>query len=127
MVRSALAFLLVGLSLVSCGSCGEELVSSAASADGRYEARIVEVNCGATTDFSWRVELKDAGQRRIERVATFDGADSASVAWRGRTLVVAHKGERFRAASEVFGLPVEYTPLISEAEGSRAGGAPPPT
>jgi len=122
MVRSTLAILAVGLSLAACGLCGGDLVSSAASTDGLYEARIIEVNCGATTDFAWRVEVKDVRERRIQPVGTFDGA--ASVAWRGRTLVVAHKGERFRAASEVFGLPIEYRSLISGAEGSRARGAP---
>lgn len=107
----SLVLVFAGLGLTACGPCGEDLVSSATSPDGRYEARTVEVNCGATTDFAWRVELKDVGHRRIERVATFDGPGSAAVAWRGKTLVVSHKGERYRAAAEVFGVPVAYTPL----------------
>lgn len=57
-----------------CGhtACGDEVLTEMASPDGQYIATVFERNCGATTDFSRNVALR-------QKAASFDGNGTDNV------------------------------------------------
>ena len=49
-------------SLFLTGGCGEEVISSTTSPNGRYVAVVFERNCGATTGWVTHVNLREVGR-----------------------------------------------------------------
>lgn len=77
-------FFLVGLTLLGCQpriftDCADLLKVQTESPDGRYVAVLIERDCGATTDFSSLLSLRDA------RLATDDRDADIVLAVAGRS------------------------------------------
>jgi hypothetical protein len=91
--------------------CDNQLRSSVPSADGKYLASVLSVQCGATTaDASW-VLLTDAEKKidfESDKVAVFEG-DDISVNWTGNDLQVSYKEARpFRMDPVAKGIAITY-------------------
>jgi hypothetical protein len=59
--------LLVFASIFGCGGevfgeCGDTIKTESTSPNGRYVATVFERNCGATTDYSTNVSLRETGE-----------------------------------------------------------------
>jgi hypothetical protein len=98
-MRIPLVFLLFVL-LTSCDAdlCGNELVTEAASPDGRYIATIFERDCGATTPHISVVSLRLSGARfdpeeDKDWVFTIHGQSDVKVLWvADRNLKITYSG-----------------------------------
>jgi len=51
------------IAVASCGICGDDTKSKAASTDGQLVAYVYERNCGATTDYSAMVNVQSSTVR----------------------------------------------------------------
>jgi hypothetical protein len=99
------AVISLALPLLAC--CGEDTQGPAVSPDGRYEAAIIERNCGATTDYVTLLRLTD---RHAWLVKSQD-VMQVSTSW---PLVVAASnlekhGVDFHEAGTVFDDPLSTT------------------
>lgn len=58
--------LTIGFVVIGCDAslfgCDDAVISEVVSPDGRYVATVLERDCGATTDYSTMVALRDAAQ-----------------------------------------------------------------
>jgi hypothetical protein len=77
---------LLGLALCAClilGTCVSKVeVGKAASPDGRFTARVFEINGGATTDFAYEVDVARSGPVYWDHaVAGFYGAVRSDCAY----------------------------------------------
>src|SRR3954471_11897490 len=74
--------------------CVDEMKKEASSPDGEYTASFIERNCGATTDYSSIVSLRQRGDRfdadKNENILVIDGQCGISLLWSGRTLVASY-------------------------------------
>jgi hypothetical protein len=89
---------------IGCGLCGEELLSSHNSPDGRFVVVVYVRNCGATTPYVTHAHIRKAttqisadwdGAIREAEVLSIKGKYSVGVKWTAATLVV------FEAPSEL--------------------------
>ena len=80
------------LSLAS--HCVDETKREVLSADGAYVAAFFERNCGATTDYTSIVTLRNRGDRfdgdKNEAILVIDGPCTIDLAWTGRTLTASY-------------------------------------
>lgn len=67
------------------GDCADTVKAEAPSPDGRYVATVFERDCGATTDFSTHVSLREADEpfdpSTQTRVLTVAGKAAVDVEW----------------------------------------------
>lgn len=73
------------------GGCGYDLQSTEISPDGQYKAGVVEVNCGATTDYAKWALLTEADRDfnyKRDRLVAIEGRQMW-VHWDGVKLIVA--------------------------------------
>jgi hypothetical protein len=71
------------------GDCGEEVIRSVPSPDGRFVATVYRRNCGATSDFATHVNLRrnsgavkrDGGVVHEGEVLTLGGTRKVKVTW----------------------------------------------
>jgi hypothetical protein len=97
------------------GPCGYEVKGEKASPDGRLKAAVVEVNCGATTDYRSRAVLTKADRAfdfKKDWLAEIEGRQM-QITWEGPKLVVFWAAEQPPAVNEekTSAPPVEYRPL----------------
>jgi hypothetical protein len=80
--RTALVFL---VAVAGAGCCGEEYRGRVLSADARYEAAVVERNCGATTGYVTFVRLTDkrALLLRNSDIMMVEGSPQLVLSWAG--------------------------------------------
>jgi hypothetical protein len=68
MLRRSLTLLLLGIGLVACGEfdlCGNDLLATVPSHDGRLKAVVFQRGCGATTGFSTHVSVLTAAEQLL--------------------------------------------------------------
>lgn len=75
------------------GDCADAVKARARSPDGQYVATVFERDCGATTDFSTHVELRNTDElltsSKHVSILTIAGRVTVDVKWRtDRTLLV---------------------------------------
>lgn len=83
---------LVLITFVWAGQCGYQLIDQQLSPDRRQKAAVVEVNCGATTDFARWVVVTDAEKRfryRHDMLAAVGGQE-LGIHWDGPILHVKY-------------------------------------
>ncbi len=112
-----LKIIVIGMPLLSAcdliSPCGQENLKQSQSPDGRYVVEVVEVNCGATTDYTYWVTVKD-NQALIggdETVATFEKGRNVDVSWAGNNRLVVHRydgAEQFQKTENWRDLSIEY-------------------
>jgi hypothetical protein len=81
---------------VAMTECSYDLKDQQVSPDGMRKAAVVEVNCGATTDYvRWVVatDAKSAFKYRRDRIASVSGR-ALKIAWEGRKLIVYYPATR---------------------------------
>jgi hypothetical protein len=74
--------------------CEEEVKQQMPSGDGRYIARVVERNCGATTRVHTELELRSSGtwpSAKDQKVFVQDNQCPIGLTWTGDTLRVAYQ------------------------------------
>ena len=88
--KAVLTAVLGAIALVGCdaglfGDCGDNVKAQAPSPDGRYVAAVFERDCGATTDFSTHVSLREADELfdppTQTRVLSVAGRAAVDVEW----------------------------------------------
>ena len=95
------------------GECGYDVLERATSPDGRVDAHVVRVNCGATTAYSIKIVLTQAGHAFDEKgavtVAGFDW-DEAKASWNqdGLLITIDDRAKPFREEPEGMGVSVRY-------------------
>ena len=71
------------------GDCADNVKSQSVSPDGRYIARLVERDCGATTDYSTVVDLRLSSEsldsHQDNWILTMPGRHSITLTWQGNT------------------------------------------
>lgn len=84
------------------GECGDTIKAEVSSPDGRYVAAVFERNCGATTDYSTLVTLRETSQpfapKKQGWVLALSGQVDVTLAWSSDRVirVGAEGGEVFR-------------------------------
>lgn len=101
LINTTVCFILFGLlALVGCEKndlCVGDEISRASSPDKRVDAVVTKGNCGATTSYSYRVSVVQAGKIPVESDMIFfaDKTESVSVSWQApKKLVVSYKEAR---------------------------------
>lgn len=94
-------FILFGfLALAACGNndlCVGDEISRVSSPDKRVDAVVTKGNCGATTSYSYRVSVVQAGKTPVESDIIFlaDKAERVTVSWQApKKLVISYKEAR---------------------------------
>jgi hypothetical protein len=89
-MRLILAILFAGAALTGCepalfGDCADTVKSEAVSPGGRYIAAVFERDCGATTDYSTNLSLRDAKEpfdpSEQRPVLTVEGQPAIGLEW----------------------------------------------
>jgi hypothetical protein len=85
---------MIGCDLSLLGSCEDAILSEAASPGGRYVATAFERGCGATTDFSTLVSLRESGEKFDPEdqgwILSISGRHSPTLAWSAENRLVIH-------------------------------------
>jgi hypothetical protein len=79
--------------ILGAGACDYTVKDQRVSPDGRRKAAVVEVDCGATTDYASWVVATDANapfQYGRDRVSAVNGR-ALRIAWEGRKLIIYHR------------------------------------
>lgn len=88
------------IALAGCGKndlCVGDEISRASSPDKRVDAIVTKGNCGATTSYSYRIFVVQAGKTPVESDMVFlaDKAESVSVSWQvPKKLMISYKEAR---------------------------------
>jgi hypothetical protein len=95
------AFLLALLFLVGCDPCGNTVVSSSVSPDGKFEATVFIRDCGATMDYSPQVDLRPKGKplRNTGNVFVGKGDAQIKIQWLSSTQLLIRSDCRLYKAS----------------------------
>jgi hypothetical protein len=122
-LRPRRAALLAAAAVASVACCGERYDRRAISPDKRYEAAVVERNCGATTDFVSFVRIEDrrALLVRNQDVMRIDGSVWLTLVWSApRHLIIEYPPGRAPDASRTYGPPARWEDVtITIREGAR--------
>jgi hypothetical protein len=100
---------LVAVATLAC--CGEEYGGRVVSADQRYEAAVVEHNCGATTGYVTFVRLTDrtAVLLQSQDIMMIEGSSQLRLTWAGpRKLTVEYPPGRPPNPSQTHGPPARW-------------------
>lgn len=88
------------LNLAACGNndlCVKEVISRTSSPDKKVDAVVTKGDCGATTSYSYRVSVVQAGKTPVESDTIFlaDNAENISIFWQApKKLVISYKEAR---------------------------------
>jgi hypothetical protein len=103
----------IAMFVASPSPCGFELRDQQVSPDGQRKAGVVEVNCGATTDYATWLVMTDAGRPfdyERDRLAAIDGL-AMRMRWEGSRLIVSYRASRPISLKQPQPPAVEYRPL----------------
>ena len=94
-MKSIIIFLVIIVLLTSCDvgtvDCQDQIISSENSPDGKFIACLYERDCGATTDVSTTVNLRQAGDKfngGEERIFVIKGQAKVQLIWKEPNLLI---------------------------------------
>ena len=119
--------LLTTIGSIIANPCGETTIQRASSPDGKLEALIVEVDCGATTNYARHVRLHSRNPSSTssskDNVAVVAGQGTGKIVWKSPTALSieydSSDAEFFEKKSESMGTHLSYIDIRHIAKQSK--------